>query len=67
MEESQETKRELNINELAQVERGNITQCRQRVAFLKEELEDAERLKAESVGRMKMLEDISKRSEIKSP
>lgn len=50
--------REIDINQLAQIERQSLTQCRQRAAVVRAELEDAERSMHVATGRMQMIEEL---------
>lgn len=53
--------REIDLKTLGQIESQNLSQARQRAAFLRAEHEDAERALNVAIGRMQMLEEISQK------
>jgi len=53
--------KEIDLAKLGEAENQNLAQARQRAAILKAEYEEAERAKSIALGRMQMLEELSRR------
>lgn len=60
-DEPKDQPREIDLKTLGQIESQNLAQARQRAAILRAEHEDAQRALAVAIGRMEMLEEISRK------